>query len=183
MRKKRLDDQRAEAALREHIPRPHLYLVLDNIRSLHNVGAIFRAADGFGVRKILLTGITPCPPRPEIAKISLGAERSVEFEWMEDPARAVVLLREMGAEVVAAEQADASVPLWDWAFGHPLGIVLGHEQVGVDAKVLSLADGLVEVPMFGTKHSHNVGTAAGIILAEVRRQWRARGEGFGESGA
>lgn len=176
MKKKRLDEQRAEAALREHIPRPHLYLVLDNIRSLHNVGAIFRAADGFGVRKIFLAGITPCPPRPEIEKVSLGAERSVEYEWMEDPARAVLLLREMGAEVVAAEQADTSVPIYDHAFRHPLGIVLGHEQIGVDGKVLSLCHALIEIPMFGAKHSHNVGTATGVILSEVRRQWRARDE-------
>ncbi|MFQ5654348.1 MAG: TrmH family RNA methyltransferase, partial [Planctomycetota bacterium] len=102
MPKRRLDEHRAEAALREHRPRPQLYLVLDNIRSLNNVGAIFRAADGFGVRKMFLCGITPSPPRPEIAKIALGADESVEHEWMEDPARAVMVLRDMGVPVIAA---------------------------------------------------------------------------------
>ena len=175
MGKRRIDEHRADAALREHVPRCHLYVVLDNIRSLFNVGAIFRAADGFGVRKIYLTGITPRPPRPEIAKVSLGAENSVDHEWMEEPARAVCILREMGVCVVAAEQTRNSVSIYEHEFPYPLGIVFGHETVGVDSQVLGLVDGCVEVPMLGKKHSHNVSTAAGIILGEVRRQWRERG--------
>ncbi|MEE8142495.1 MAG: RNA methyltransferase [Planctomycetota bacterium] len=173
MRKRRLDEHRSEAHTREHRPRPQLYLVLDNVRSLQNVGSLFRAADGFGVRKIFLGGITPAPPRPEIAKISLGAEKSVEYEWMEDPARAVVILKQMGVTVVAAEQTHSSVSLYDFPFNHPLALVFGHETVGIDGQVLSLCDISVEIPMFGAKHSHNVAVAAGVMLAEVRRQWQS----------
>ncbi len=172
MRKKRLDEHRAEASLREHCPRPQLYLVLDNVRSLNNVGSIFRLADGLGVRKIYLGGITPSPPRPEIAKIALGAENSVEYEWMEDPARAVVLLRNAGVQVVALEQTDESLSVFEFPFREPMALILGHETVGIDEQLLDLADETVEIPMFGAKHSHNVATAAGIVLYEARRQWR-----------
>ncbi len=172
MRKKRLDEHRAEAALRESQPKPQLYLVLDNVRSLQNVGSIFRAADGFGVRKIFLGGITPSPPRPEITKISLGAEKSVEYEWMEDPARALLVLREMGVSVVAVEQTHSSTSIYEYQFPHPLALVFGHETVGVDGQVLSLCVAAVEIPMLGAKHSHNVAVAVGVVLAEVRRQWR-----------
>ena len=173
-RKKRLDEHRAEAASREHVRPPHVYLILDNIRSLNNVGAILRLADGCGVRKIYLCGITPSPPRPEIAKISLGAEKSVEYEWMEDPARAVVLLRNSGVHVVAVEQVHGAKPLHRYPFEEPLALVFGHETVGVDEQVLNLCDAVVELPMFGAKHSHNVATCAGIVLYEVRRQWLER---------
>ncbi|MGE3164293.1 MAG: RNA methyltransferase [Planctomycetota bacterium] len=175
MRKTRIDEHRAAAELREHKARPQLYLVLDNIRSLNNVGTMFRLADGFGVRKIYLCGITPQPPRPEIAKISLGAEKTVEYEWMEDPVRAVVLLREAGIPCVAAEQTDQSVPLMDYSFPDAVAIVLGHETVGVDGQVLSFCQAAVEIPMFGAKHSHNVSVAAAVLLYEVRRQWLSRG--------
>lgn len=174
MRKRRIDEHRAEAELREHQPRPQLYVVLDNIRSLNNVGAVFRLADGLGVRRIYLCGITPRPPRPEIAKIALGAESSVEHEWMEDPARAVVLLREMGVRVVAIEQTDGARPLHEFEFEEPVALVFGHETVGIDDQVLKLCDDVVEIPMFGAKHSHNVATSAGIALYEVRRQWITR---------
>lgn len=174
-RKRRMDEHRADAALRENRPRPHLYLILDNIRSLQNVGSIFRAADGFGVRKIYLTGITPSPPRPEIAKISLGAEKSVEYESMEDPARAVVYLRELGIPSVAAEQTSGSRPIDEFDFPHPVALILGHETVGIDDQVLHLCEGICEIPMHGMKHSHNVATATGIILYEIRRQWQAAG--------
>jgi tRNA G18 (ribose-2'-O)-methylase SpoU len=170
-RKRSIADHRAAAAGRERAPRRELYLILDNIRSLNNVGAIFRAADGFGVRKIYLCGITPRPPRPEIAKISLGAEDAVDWEALADPAKAVRVLQTAGVTVLCAEQTDRSRSLYEADLPHPLAIVLGHETSGIDEKVLALADGEVEIPMFGAKHSHNVATAAGVILAEVRRRW------------
>ena len=175
-RKRRIDQHRADSSLRVHRPRPHLYLVLDNVRSLNNVGAIFRASDGFGVRKIYLCGITPSPPRPEIAKISLGSENSVEYEALEDTAKAVWILKQQGVKVLAAEQTRESASIFETELPHPLAIVLGHETVGVDDQVLHLCDGSVEIPMFGTKHSHNVATAAGVILSEVRRRWQQLGE-------
>jgi len=172
VRKRTMEDHRRDTAERERRSRAALTLVLDNIRSLTNVGAIFRAADGFGVRKIYLCGITPSPPRPEIAKISLGAENTVEYETLTDPAKAVRILQAEGATVLCAEQTDRSVPIYDRDYPEPLAIVLGHETMGIDEKVLHLADGEIEIPMFGAKHSHNVATAAGIILSEVRRRWR-----------
>jgi len=156
---------------REESPRPHLYLILDNIRSLTNVGAIFRAADGCGVRKIFICGITPSPPRPEIAKISLGAENSVEYETMSDPAKAVRILQSEEIPVWCAEQTDRSRSIFEVEFPYPLALVLGHETSGIDDQVLHLSDGAVEIPMYGAKHSHNVATASAIILSEVRRQW------------
>ena len=170
-RKRRIDQHRADADQREHRTRPELYLILDNIRSLTNVGSIFRAADGFGTRKIFLCGITPTPPRPEIAKISLGAEETTAWEHMEDPAKAVRVLQNQGVTVLALEQTDSSMPLYDAVLPHPLAIVVGHEVVGVDEQVLHLCDGSIEIPMFGSKHSHNVATATGVILSEVRRNW------------
>ncbi|MCI0651974.1 MAG: TrmH family RNA methyltransferase [Planctomycetes bacterium] len=175
MRKRKLEEHRAAAAQRMGTPRAPLYLILDNIRSLHNVGSIFRTADGFGVRKIFLTGITPVPPRPEISKTAIGADEVVEFEWMADPVRAALVLREIGVPTAILEQTDRSISIYEYSFPEPLGIVLGHEQIGVDAGVFAYASAVVEIPMLGMKHSHNVAVATGIVLAEVRRQWGARG--------
>ncbi len=171
-RKRRIDQHRADADLRQQRQRPDLFLVLDNIRSLSNVGSIFRAADGFGVSKIFLCGITATPPRPEIAKISLGAEETTEWAHMEDPAMAVRLLQNAGVTVYALEQTEVSQPIYDAELPHPIAIVVGHEVVGVDEQVIHLCDGSLEIPMFGSKHSHNVATSAGIVLSEIRRQWR-----------
>ncbi len=176
-RKRTIKDHRADSRDRESGPRAPLYLVLDNIRSLTNVGSIFRAADGMGVRKIFLCGITPAPPRPEIAKISLGAEETTPFEILADPAKAVRLLQLEGVPVFCCEQTDRSASIYETAFPSPLALVLGHETSGIDDQVLHLSDGEVEIPMFGSKHSHNVATACGIILGEVRRQWSSAGEG------
>ena len=175
-RKRRLDQHRADADSREQRPRPDLVLILDNIRSLTNVGAIFRAADGFGVKEIYLCGITPTPPRPEIAKISLGAEETIQWHQMEDPAVAVRKLQNDGFTVLALEQTRDSRSAYDQEFPHPLAIVLGHEVVGVDEQVLFLCDGSVEIPMFGSKHSHNVATSCGIVLSEIRRKWLTFGD-------
>ncbi len=171
-RKRTMEDHREDSATRERFPRPHLYLILDNIRSLNNVGAIFRTADGFGVRRIYLCGITPSPPRPEIAKISLGAENSVDYESHSDAAKAVRLLQMEGVTVLCAEQTDRSRSIYEVSVPPAVAIVLGHETDGIGDKVLELSDGEIEIPMYGAKHSHNVATAAGIILGEIRRGWR-----------
>ena len=138
--------------------------------------SIFRAADGFGVKEIYLCGITPTPPRPEIAKISLGAEETIQWHHMEDPAVAVRKLQNQGFTVLALEQTHDSKSTYDQEFSHPLAIVLGHEVVGVDEQVLFLCDGSVEIPMFGSKHSHNVATSCGIVLSEIRRRWLEFGD-------
>ena len=174
-RKRRIDQHRADADLRQQRVRPQLSLILDNIRSLNNVGAIFRAADGFGVQKIFLCGITPTPPRPEIKKISLGAELTTDWEHVEDPAMAVRVLQNEGVTVLALEQTKESSSLYEVEMPHPLAIVLGHEVVGIDEQVLFLCDGSIEIPMFGAKHSHNVAISCGIVLSEVRRNWLSLG--------
>lgn len=168
-----LDDHLRAAARREGAPRQPITLVLDRIRSLHNVGSIFRTADGFGVERLLLGGYTPAPPRPEIAKTALGAERAVPFEPVADPLLAVRRLQLAGVAVFALEQTRDSRSLYEVVFPRPLALVLGHETEGVQDRVLATVDGVIEIPMQGSKHSHNVAVAAGIALSEVTRQWRA----------
>lgn len=175
-RKRRIDQHRADADQRQQRERPQLSLILDNIRSLTNVGAIFRAADGFGVKKIYLCGITPTPPRPEIEKISLGSELTTRWEHIEDPAKIVRVLQNEGVTVLALEQTQDSHSLYDVDLPYPLAIVVGHEVVGIDEQVLFLCDGTIEIPMFGSKHSHNVATSCGIVLSEVRRHWLSLGD-------
>ena len=122
-RKRTMDDHREDTRARAANERPPLFLVLDNIRSLTNVGAIFRAADGMGVRKIFICGITPAPPRPEIAKISLGAEDTTPFEVLADPAKAVRILQHEGVTVLCCEQTDRSTSIYETAFPRPLALV------------------------------------------------------------
>jgi tRNA G18 (ribose-2'-O)-methylase SpoU len=149
-------------------------VLLDNIRSLGNVGSIFRTSDAVLARKLYLTGLTGRPPRPEITKTALGAEETVPWEHVSDPRKAVSLLKEMGVAVVALEQTDASVPFDAFVYPFPACLVVGHEVTGVSTDILSLADGAVELPMNGSKESLNVSVAFGIAVYEMARQWHAR---------
>ncbi|MEM7263741.1 MAG: TrmH family RNA methyltransferase, partial [Planctomycetota bacterium] len=176
------DAHRQEAHARRDQPAPELFLVLDRIRSLHNVGSLFRTADGFGVQKLYLGGFTPAPPRPEITKTALGAEETVPFRSVEDTRVAVLELRSLGIPVFALEQTWDSRSIYDVEFPSAVGLVLGHEVEGVSDEVLQDVDGCVEIPMFGAKHSHNVTVSAGIALGEIRRQWSSRdGEPLADS--
>ena len=147
-------------------PKSPVVLVLDNVRSMHNVGAIFRTADAFALEKIWLCGITPRPPHREITKTALGSEESMAWEYATETTAAVVVLKQAGYQVVAVEQTTGSVALPQFrpATGRPLALVLGNEVFGVDDAVLELCDLAVEIPQFGTKHSLNVGVAAGVVL-------------------
>lgn len=151
-------------------PRLPVYLVCENIRSLWNVGAIFRTADGAGVRKIYLTGYTGKPPRPEIAKTALGAEKAVPWEAVQDPAKVIIKLHHEGIPVFALEQTRRSVPLWECELSPPFGLVIGNETEGVSNQVLSLVDGAMEIPMFGMKESLNVAVSCGVALYEIARR-------------
>ena len=151
-------------------PRLPVYLICDNIRSLWNVGSIFRSADGAGIAKIFLCGITGTPPRPEITKTALGAEKSVPWEAVQDPGKAVLLLKRQGIPVFVLEQTDESDVLWESALELPLGIVVGNEVDGVSPHVVALADGALEIPMHGVKESLNVAVACGILLYEIVRR-------------
>lgn len=143
----------------------HFILWLHNIRSLHNVGAAFRNADAFGVHKVLLSGFTPCPPRPEITKTAIGAEEHVTWEHTEDIVNKVDILKKNGYQIVGLEQTDISVMLPDYhCINSKICLLLGNEVTGIDNELLSMLDTSVEIPQFGTKHSLNVSVASGVAL-------------------
>ena len=148
-------------------------VVLDNVRSLNNIGSVFRSADAFLVSEIILCGITAIPPHKDINKTALGATESVDWRYVADTHDAVVQLREQGCQVWALEQAHQSHRLGDWVMNpdKPHAIILGHEVDGVQQSVIELCDGVLEIPQWGTKHSLNVSVSAGIILWECARQW------------
>ena len=150
-------------------PKSPVVLVLDNVRSLHNVGAVFRTADAFALEKIYLCGVTGRPPHREITKTALGSTESVAWDYTPTTLEAAQALRAQGYQLVAVEQTTASVPLPQFrpAPGRPLALVLGNEVLGVDDEVLALCEAAVEIPQLGTKHSLNVGVAAGVVLWDV----------------
>lgn len=146
-----------------------LFLVLDNIRSMENVGSIFRTADAAGVDKIYLCGITPKPPRKEIDKAALGAVDFVEWEYCEDVKTQILKLKNDKITIVALEQAPNSIPytLYEIRNTNPVAIVVGNEVDGINSEILSLCDNIVEIPMHGQKNSLNVAVATGIILYKI----------------
>lgn len=146
------------------------YLILPDIRSAHNVGAMFRTADGAGVSKVFLAGYSPQPidrfgrPQPEITKTSLGASESLDWEYVENLPQLIVDLRQRGVTVVAVEQTEKSVPLAAFDVPELVAYVMGNEVDGVPQHIQELCDVVVELPMLGTKESLNVATTAGIVL-------------------
>jgi len=145
-----------------------LTLVLDNVRSLHNVGAAFRTADAFAVEKIWLCGITGRPPQREITKTALGSTESVAWEYAPTTLEALQQLKAAGYQLIAVEQTTGSVSLPEFRVeaGQPYALIMGNEVFGVEDEVLALCDAAVEIPQFGTKHSLNVSVAAGVVLWE-----------------
>lgn len=146
-------------------------VVLDNIRSMHNVGSVFRTADAFLLQGICLCGYTPQPPHRDIHKTALGATETVAWEYFPTAAEAIRWLKEQGFCVLAVEQAEGSIPLSGLGVGHPerLAVVFGNEVSGVSEDALALCDGCVEIPQWGMKHSLNISVAAGIVLWELVR--------------
>ena len=143
-----------------------LIVVLDHVRSLNNVGSVFRTSDAFRVEAVYLCGITACPPNAEIHKTSLGAEDTVAWEYFKDTPEAVDKLRANGYTVCAIEQAEGSVMLDNLSLdkGKKYAIVLGNEVKGVQQNVVDQCDMCVEIPQYGTKHSLNVSVTAGIVI-------------------
>lgn len=144
-------------------------VVLDNIRSLNNIGSIFRSSDAFAAERIVLCGITATPPSVEIHKTALGAEESMDWQYFPTTLQALEALKSEGWKIAAIEQTANSVSLEDF---HPqpqekIAIVLGHEVYGVDQEVVNASDLTIEIPQFGTKHSLNVAVTAGIILWHI----------------
>ncbi len=146
-----------------------LTVVLDNVRSLNNIGSVFRTSDAFRVEHIALCGITATPPHREIHKTALGAEESVEWSYHEDTAECVRGLKERGYRVYAVELAHESLKLGtdEVATDKPVAIVFGNEIEGVQENVMELCDGFLEIPQAGTKHSLNVSCAAAIVIWEL----------------
>jgi tRNA G18 (ribose-2'-O)-methylase SpoU len=146
------------------------YLIIENVRSAYNVGAMFRTADGAGVQKIFLVGYTPSPIdrfgriQTEISKTSLGASETIPWEAVDTTAQVIPMLQANGCFVVAVEQSDRSISLKDFVVPDHVAYVLGSEVVGVDDVTLGLVDQVVDIPMLGTKESLNVSVAAGIIM-------------------
>lgn len=149
-----------------------LVVVLDNVRSLYNVGSVFRTADAFRVAGVVLCGITATPPNAEIHKTALGAEDSVSWRAFADTMEAVRCLREEGYTLLAIEQCEGSTLLGDFvpAAGRKYAVVLGNEVHGVQQQVIDACDGCLEIPQFGTKHSMNVSVTAGIIIWHLASQ-------------
>jgi len=156
-------------------PSVPLVVVLNDIRSLHNVGAIFRTADGVGVEKIWLCGITGAPPQSEIHKTALGAQERVPWEYHRDAAAVIMQLRERGYKIVLLEQTDESGDYFEFQPGGPVCLVLGNEITGVDDRLVSLADAAVEIPMAGVKNSLNVSVAFGVVAYHFRNFLCRRG--------
>ena len=154
-----------EFKAQEKIP---LVVVMDNVRSMYNVGSVFRTCDAFSVERLLLCGITACPPHKEIAKTALGATESVDWAHYDTTVEAVTELKKQGYKVFAVEQVDTSVMLdrMEARSNEKTAIVLGNEVFGVDDAVLALCDGAIESPQDGTKHSLNGSIAGGIVIWE-----------------
>lgn len=144
-------------------------IILENIRSMHNVGSVFRSADAFRCEGIVLCGYTPQPPHRDIHKTALGATETVDWLYLPAAAEAVQLLKGQGYKVYAAEQTEGSILLQTFSTADPVAVVFGNEVEGVSAGVIALCDGCIEIPQFGTKHSLNVSVAAALVLWELIR--------------
>ncbi|AHM61249.1 tRNA/rRNA methyltransferase SpoU [Flammeovirgaceae bacterium 311] len=167
MRKLKLDElNRLSPQEFEQLPKHPLVLVLDNIRSLNNVGSAFRTADAFAAEKIYLCGITGTPPHREIHKSALGAQETVAWAHAPDVADLCRRLKEEGYQLLAIEQAEGSTQLQQFrpAEGQKYALVFGNEVEGVSEGVMKLADAALEIPQWGTKHSLNVSVTMGIVL-------------------
>ena len=148
-------------------------VLLDNVRSIYNVGAFFRTADNAGVDEVVLCGITVRPPHPRLAKTALGAEQAVRWRWAGDPVEEIARLRERGVEVAALETDPRATDLFDWQPRFPVCVVFGHEVDGVSEAARQACDTLVRVPTLGRKQSLNVATAGGVVCYELLRRYRA----------
>ncbi len=155
-------------------PKIPLIVILDNVRSLHNVGSIFRTSDAYCVEKVILCGITATPPNTEIHKSALGAEFSVDWAYYKETTEAVNELKQAGYTVLAIEQAHDSINMDTFKAekGNKYAVILGNEVKGVQQSVIDLSDDCLELPQFGTKHSLNVSVTAGIVIWEFAKLFR-----------
>lgn len=149
-----------------------IVVVLDNIRSLNNIGSVFRTGDGLCIEAVYLCGITATPPNKDIHKTALGATESVDWEYFEDTKQAIEKLKNNGYFVASVEQAENSISLEKFKIkkSEKYALIFGHEVKGVAQDIVSMSDACIEIPQFGTKHSFNISVSAGIVLWELFRQ-------------
>ena len=170
MRKLKLDElNRASIAEFKAGDKLPVAVVLDNVRSMHNIGSIFRTADGFAVEQVYLCGITAQPPHREIEKTALGATQSINWTYFADIMEAVEKLRHDGYKIVAVEQAENSTMLNEFEVvpGEKYALIFGNEVNGVSEEAMLNLDACIEIPQFGTKHSFNIVISAGIVLWDL----------------
>ncbi len=149
-------------------------VVLDNIRSLNNIGSVFRSSDAFLVESIYLCGITAQPPHKEIHKTALGATDSVDWKYFESTLDAIAELKSKGYKIASIEQTQGSIMLQDFKIekGQKYALILGHEVKGVEQQVIDSSDYAIEIPQYGTKHSFNISVTTGIVLWELFRKFK-----------
>lgn len=148
-------------------------IVLDNIRSQHNIGSVFRTSDAFLMQAIYLCGITATPPHREIHKTALGATDTVSWKYFETTRMAVETLKSEGYKIIAIEQAEESINLEDFSVDNneKTALIFGNEVDGVSEEIMQLADACIEIPQYGTKHSLNISVSAGIVIWEISRKY------------
>ena len=151
----------------KNIPKLPFSFLLENIRSVHNVGSVFRTCDGAGCEKIYLSGYTAYPPRKDLSKVALGSENSVRWEQFNDPLEAAKYIKNKNIKLVALEQTYSSKSIYDCKWEFPVCIILGNEVKGISEELLLLSDYSVEIPMQGIKQSLNVSVAAGVVGYQI----------------
>ncbi len=168
---RKLRNDELERLSAEEFKRAHklkITVILDNVRSQHNIGSVFRTADSFFIERIILCGICAVPPTPEIHKSALGAEFSVDWQYYKNTSEAVAALKEEGYIIISVEQAENSVMLHNFEPDpdKKYALVFGNEVKGVSQDVVDMSDSVLEIPQFGTKHSLNISVSAGAVLWE-----------------
>jgi len=176
MRRKLKNRELVRKTLEEfkHAKKTPFYVVLDNVRSLNNVGSIFRTSDAFLIEGITLCGITACPPNKEIHRTALGATDSVNWKYIEKTEDAITELKKKACKVFAVEQTQNSINLDDFSIDlhEKYAFVFGNEVKGVAQKVVDMCDGSIEIPQIGTKHSLNISVSAGVVLWDLFAKYR-----------
>lgn len=168
---RKLRNDELERLSAEEFKRAHklkITVILDNVRSQHNIGSVFRTADSFFIEKIILCGICAVPPTPEIHKSALGAEFSVDWQYYKNTSEAVAALKEEGYIIISVEQAENSIMLHNFEpdSDKKYALIFGNEVKGVSQDVVDMSDSVLEIPQFGTKHSLNISVSAGAVLWE-----------------
>ena len=151
----------------ENMPRTPVVAMIENVRSMHNVGSIFRSSDGARIEQLILSGFTPVPPRPEISKTALGSTESVPWMYVKNSVKKINELKQNGYTIYTVEQTTESQVYSKVEYKFPLCFIMGNEVDGVSEELISKTDYAIEIPMLGTKHSLNVSVAYGIVLYDM----------------